>query len=147
MNESLTYYIGTFIIAIFIIYLLIIFSNRQNNVIEGIANNNNNNTNLNFMIKDINKKIENENTKLEDTLLLNKYKTDYEDLIINLDKKYTLSILLDLILLSDMKNQNQEIIKSSISNINSKFQLKDNLNVLLASLEDLHKDNNKSSLF
>lgn len=114
-------------IVLGIVLLICIFNKFKKNVIkEGLDNMNS------TSVMDKPKAIENNTQDLEDRLLISKYKTSYEDIIIELEKNIELNILKSIFDNSEYLSKDP----TSKSNIN----LIDNINKLNLFLENLNKN-------
>lgn len=111
------------IIGLVVIYIIIKMFYYQKNIIEGLVNKNDEPISLTDL-EDINNNIKREIIKTKDSLLIEKYKETYEDLIINLDELTGLQCL-DLI----------RKPKYNASDINTKIEFKENLNIIMSTLE------------
>jgi hypothetical protein len=142
-NNEILMYLGIFLLSIFIIYFLSRMANIQMNVIEGLTNNknsDNNNKMSNIVGSSLNEEISNlkkTNEKLNDMLDIDKYKKEYEDVLIHLDE-YLDNITLFYLGNSISHKNPFEIVssltksekgeKSNIEIMNELYKLKENLN-------------------
>ena len=110
--------IGIIIVSFFIIYMVVKMFQLQSNVIEGLTNPD---TTANYSAN-----IKSKVIKLQDELLITKYRKDYESAIINLDD-YIGYLMIQQVL--NMKLDDD--IKSNIASINA-------LNILKQSKESLN---------
>ena len=110
--------IGIIIVCFFIIYMVVKMFQLQSNVIEGLTNPD---TTANYSAN-----IKSKVIKLQDELLITKYRKDYESAIINLDD-YIGYLMIQQVL--NMKLDDD--IKSNIASINA-------LNILKQSKESLN---------
>ena len=123
--------IGIIIVSFFIIYMVVKMFQLQSNVIEGLTNSDTygeTGTAANYSAN-----IKSKVIKLQDELLITKYRKDYESAIINLDDyigylmiQQTLNMKLD----GEMKTQIE-----SINNLNILKSAKESLNSTMAFLD------------
>ena len=117
--------------------------------IEGMANKNNKKSLTDILANGDHKQIEAFVKKMDDTLLIDKYRTDYEDMLVSLEEALNQGILDVLIYLSSSINSNDGINKmnfSTVSNLNELYKLRDNLTSTMDYI-DGKKSSEKSSGF
>ena len=135
MNEDFLKIVGIVVIISILIFLAIKLLKVQVKVMEGLTNSdesgssasNSNNNPKNGEAGSANQyanDIENKNTKLEDGLLIPKYRTDYEQIILNMDD-YINILMLKTILNININDDNVEGNKP-----NSNTALFESLNTL-----------------
>lgn len=127
----------------YLVYLLLIFLaiylsfkafSIQNKNVEGLKNNKNNS--IKKKLDDLLKNFQEESNTLNEFLQLDKYKEEYENIIIALDE------YLDLNILSNLGNN---INDAAIERINKLVQLKENLNSVMDSLDKAHSNVTKKA--
>lgn len=100
-KEQIYKYVGLGCIGLVLVYLILRTLKFQLNVIEGLTSSNASPATTpststpvdNTDVENAPLAINNNSTMVEDTLLVNKYKSKYEDIIIELDKNIDFSIL------------------------------------------------------
>jgi hypothetical protein len=116
-------YILATLVGIFIIYIFIKFTHYQKMIVESLTNNEELSSSE---ISELNEKIKSQITKNKDIMLIDKYKTVYEDYLLNIDELLSLECL-DLLSKS----------KYNITDINNKMELKNNLNILMEFISNI----------
>lgn len=106
----------------------------QGKVIEGLTNNDSSIITDRDKIPDV---IKNNNDKLSDSLLINKYRTTYEDTIIDLDKTVSLGIIKMLINSAETisKDPNSSDAIKIIQSVNEMKKFRDSLNTAMTILD------------
>ena len=130
-NDNLYKYIGMAIIAIFIIYIILRTLNYQATIIEGLTSGDTDDNDTAKTDKDkIPDMISANTTKVEDGLLIDKYKKTYEDIIINLENNVNYYMLGGIMKSSEIISNNPLSADSQkiISNLNNLKTFKDTLN-------------------
>lgn len=112
--------VGLFVIILFVIWIFTKLLNLQNNVIEGLSNNKNNEDPAEI-VNQLNNKIR----TYKDTLLINKYKTNYEDMIIAVEE------MINLETLKTLREKDVVYDEKSVEKMNHLENLKSNLNNLM----------------
>jgi len=137
-QEELFKTIGIIIVGFFIIYIVVKLFHLQTSVIEGLTNPDNNSgpavaSGEAAAATSYAASIKAQVVKLQDNLLISKYRKDYESVIINLDDyvgylmiQQALNIKLD----SDMKSK-----MDSINNLNILKSAKESLNTTMTFLD------------
>ena len=124
-EEEIYRYIGIFTLTLFIIYIIKSVLNTQNNIIEGLTNQK---TPLNIqddLFSNLDKHLKENNDRLSDSLLIKKYKTQYEDSIIEIDSNTELKILQLTILYGNaLANKDDKEAKKYLEEINLLQNLK-----------------------
>jgi hypothetical protein len=128
-TDDLYKYVGLTIIAFFVIFIVCRTLNFQADIIEGMTSSNDSSSSTTDKDK-IADAINANTTNAEDTLLIDKYKKSYEDIIINLENN------INFFMLGGIINNAQTISKNplspaamqSINGLNSLKQFKDTLN-------------------
>ena len=104
-----TKYIGVAILILFMIYFVAHMGTRQRNLIEGLRNrdddddddngngNDDSGSNCGSNSEKISEKVKDMKTKILDGLLIDKYRDNYEDILINLDDWASASIIKALV--------------------------------------------------
>jgi hypothetical protein len=130
-NEKIYKYIGLGFIGIILFYLILRTLKFQLNVIEGLTSASASaSAPVSTDVANTPSAISNNSTAVEDTLLINKYRQNYEDIIIALDKNIDFCLLQNIL-------KNAESISANplstdaltiINSINALKQFKDSLN-------------------
>lgn len=85
--------------------------------------------------------------KLDDTIPIDKYRSDYEDMLVNLEEVLNQYILMELLVFaSTTKTDVSEVKYDMVEKINSLYKLRDNLSSTMDYI-DGKKSTNKSSGF
>lgn len=135
-EQQILTYIGMAVVVVFAFYYIYKVSEVQHNVIEGLTNKNKEASIDDIMAKDDASLLKKTTEKLSDTLLVPKYRSDYEDMIIDLDHSIDYNILQGLLTLSseigrdgsiDIKN-NKSKVATMVPLLNELYTLKKNLN-------------------
>ena len=92
-EEEIYKYLGIITLVIFFIYIINSVLNTQNNIIEGLTNQKNPLNIQDDLFSNLEKHLKENNDRLADSLLIKKYKTQYEDSIIEIDTNTDLKIL------------------------------------------------------
>jgi hypothetical protein len=133
MNDELFKLIGITIVAAFIIYMVIKMFQLQVKVVEGLANQVDSTTGEAGTSTTYAASIKAQVVKLQDELLISKYRKDYETAIINLDDYISF-----LMIKQSLNMKVDGDVKSNIESINSLNSLKsakDSLNVTMKFLD------------
>ena len=116
-------------------FVLRMFYMGEQKIVEGLSNN----KSVEEQLETINKKIENSNSIGSKLLFLDKYKSDYENIIISLDNSLDIKIIIKLLTAlaePSAKNDPTSIITPQLmSEINDMVKFKDNLNNVMDSLD------------
>jgi hypothetical protein len=153
-NENdIFYYIGFFFVIIFAIYIIMILANTQMKVVEGlVGSSNTQQTTQSFtdlMAKGDIENLKISMQKMNDTILLSKYRSDYEDIIIKLEELIdqnllytTLQVVANvdkttgLIKIKDQSSKDQEGISiTDLQLINELYKYKQNLNETMSFID------------
>lgn len=135
-EQQILTYIGMAVVVVFTVYYIYKVSEVQHNVIEGLTNKNKTPSIDDIMTKDDTSLLKKTTEKLSDTLLIPKYRSDYEDMIIDLDHSIDYNILQGLLTLSseigrdgsiDIKNSKSKVA-TMVPLLNELYTLKKNLN-------------------
>jgi hypothetical protein len=149
-TEQLLMYIGMGVIVVFAIYFVLKMGSLQTRVIEGLTSKSKQKTSFwdSITTGDI-KALKAGNEKMADTLLISKYKTDYEDMLIDYETAIDNNILGWLISFSGLINKDG-MINVSVTNkdsgpsvlspdkinlLNGLYTLKNNLNSTMEFLD------------
>lgn len=92
-EDEIYRYLGIFTLTLFFIYIVYYVLNTQNNIIEGLTNQKKPLNIQDDLFSNLDKHIKEHNDRLSDSLLIKKYKTQYEDSIIEIDTNTDLKIL------------------------------------------------------
>ena len=130
MNNQMFQYIGCGLCLLFIIYIVFSFSKYQFSMIEGLTNISSNSADTAAIIKD-------QTTKTLDTLLINKYRSNYEDIIVNMNDWCDAQIL-NIIVSGEMdcKNGCSEKFMASVKKVNNLENFKKTLNDSIGYLDN-----------
>jgi len=116
-GESICKYVGLGVIILVVIYVVSRSLNFQAKLVEGLTTDTTASTSVDN--DDVPANIASNNSSLEDTLLIEKYRSSYEDTIINLEKNVSLKIL-------QLVTENATLL-SSDSDAQDKITLANNL--------------------
>jgi superoxide dismutase len=124
-----------FLLSLTIIYVIfkIIYMN-ENKLIEGLTNN----KGLKERLEDIQKQLTSMNNNLSDILNIQKNKSDYENVIIELDE-LTDKVILSTLVTQLEQNDGQELNQKLIDQVNSLANFKNNLDSVMNSLDKASK--------
>lgn len=133
-QEDILMYIGMIVVAFFVLYMIARFAKIQRNVVEGLTNNKNSDKSMIDVMAEGNiKELKSLNQKLDDSLRIDKYRKDYEDMLIDLDDYINGVLLREIAFLSndikDTKETNQMI--ETIPRLNELYKFKENLNTTM----------------
>lgn len=92
-EEEIYKYLGIFTLILFFVYIVNSVLNTQNNIIEGLTNQKKPLNVQDDLFSNLDKHLKEHNDRLSDSLLIKKYKTQYEDSIIEIDTNTDLKIL------------------------------------------------------
>ena len=123
--DSIYKYIGIFVIALFFLFIVVRTLNFQAKVLEGLTTGSGATDKSNIPAA-----INANTTILEDSLLLSKYKKNYEDIIINLENNINFNILNGIVSNAETlsKNPMDPAALQMVASINSLKTFKDTLN-------------------
>ena len=144
-TEQILTYIGMCVVVLFAIYYVLKMGSMQASVIEGLTSKKDSESLGSGNREDI-KALKSVIDKMSDSLLLDKYRDDYEDMLMDLEKLIDYTILEGIIgVSSDVKNSGQLKIDDNTKGfgkalpvLNELYTLKTNLNSTMEFL-----DNNK----
>lgn len=156
-NDNIYKTIGLVTISIIVVYIIFKTLKFQRHMIEGMTNSagNKNNAN-NGSVFDVvagkaSSDLKSRNDKLQDILALSKYKSDYEDLIIEMRDFATSTLFSKVILMGSNVSKfdaNAPIPNSIINDIDNINKLNEFVNSLQSAMEYLNKKNsNKGGYF
>lgn len=146
-SEKYIMYGTYFVLGIFIIYFVVSMINLQTTLVEGLTNN----EQIGIMDKISQgnlKTLQKENKKIEDLLRIDKYRTDYEDYLIDLEEYLNWLILGKLIMLDVADIEDVKIGTSTnkeFTQINQLYELKKNLNTTMDYIDG--KKTSRTGLF
>jgi len=124
-EENIYKYIGIFTLALFFVYIVFNILNAQNNIIEGLTNQKNPLNIEKDLFTNLDKHLKETNDRLADSLLIKKYKTQYEDTIIEIDTNTDLKILqLTTLYGNALASKNDKEAKEYLEQINHLQNLK-----------------------
>ena len=126
MQEDLWKIVGVLVVGIFIIFLVFnIFSVKQR-TIEGLENASASTNGEAAMAANYAAAIKAQTVQIEDALLINKYRKDYENVIINMDD-YLSTLMLKTMLDIDITKDTKTIV-ASLAQMNTLSAAKKSLN-------------------
>ena len=124
-EEEIYRYLGIFTLTLFFIYIVSCVLNTQNNIIEGLTNQKKPLNIQDDLFSNLDKHLKENNDRLSDSLLIKKYKTQYEDSIIEIDTNTELKILQLTILYGNaLANKDDKEAKKYLEEINLLQNLK-----------------------
>jgi hypothetical protein len=127
-EEEIYRYLGIFTVTLFFIYIVSCVLNTQNNIIEGLTNQKKPLNIQDDLFSNLDKHLKENNDRLSDSLLIKKYKTQYEDSIIEIDTNTELKILQLTILYGNaLANKDDKEAKKYLEEINLLQNLKTSL--------------------
>ena len=127
-EEEIYRYLGIFTLILFFIYIVSCVLNTQNNIIEGLTNQKKPLNIQDDLFSNLDKHLKENNDRLSDSLLIKKYKTQYEDSIIEIDTNTELKILQLTILYGNaLANKDDKEGKKYLEEINLLQNLKASL--------------------
>lgn len=131
MNDEMFKLIGIVIVATFIIYMVIKMFQLQVRVVEGLTNNDSATTGEAGTSSSYAAAVKSQVVKLQDELLISKYRKDYETAIINLDDYFSFMMLKQAL---NMKTDGTANIEA-VNALNSLKGAKDSLNATMKFLD------------
>jgi len=124
-EDEIYRYLGIFTLTLFFIYIVSCVLNTQNNIIEGLTNQKKPLNIQDDLFSNLDKHLKENNDRLSDSLLIKKYKTQYEDSIIEIDNNTELKILQLTILYGNaLANKDDKEAKKYLEEINLLQNLK-----------------------
>jgi len=127
-EEEIYRYLGIFTLTLFFIYIVSCVLNTQNNIVEGLTNQKKPLNIQDNLFSNLDKHLKENNDRLSDSLLIKKYKTQYEDSIIEIDTNTELKILQLTILYGNaLANKDDKEAKKYLEEINLLQNLKASL--------------------
>ena len=127
-EDEIYIYLGIFTLTLFFIYIVSCVLNTQNNIIEGLTNQKKPLNIQDDLFSNLDKHLKENNDRLSDSLLIKKYKTQYEDSIIEIDTNTELKILQLTILYGNaLANKDDKEAKKYLEEINLLQNLKASL--------------------
>ena len=127
-EEEIYRYLGIFTLTLFFIYIVSCVLNTQNNIVEGLTNQKKPLNIQDDLFSNLDKHLKENNDRLSDSLLIKKYKTQYEDSIIEIDTNTDLKILQLTILYGNaLANKDDKEAKKYLEEINLLQNLKASL--------------------
>jgi len=125
MNSDFLKIVGIVVVVLFIMFVITKSLKLQKNIVEGMTNGSATSslTGVAGTAGDYSAAIQSQSTQIQDTLLISKYRPQYETVIINMDT------YLNLLILQGFLNLNTNSINiDAINNINSLYTSKQALN-------------------
>lgn len=127
-EDEIYRYLGIFTLTLFFIYIVSCVLNTQNNIIEGLTNQKKPLNIQDDLFSNLDKHLKENNDRLSDSLLIKKYKRQYEDSIIEIDTNTELKILQLIILYGNaLANKDDKEAKKYLEEINLLQNLKASL--------------------
>ena len=127
-EDEIYRYLGIGTLTLFFIYIVGCVLNTQNNIIEGLTNQKKPLNIQDDLFSNLDKHLKENNDRLSDSLLIKKYKTQYEDSIIEIDTNTELKILQLTILYGNaLANKHDKEAKKYLEEINLLQNLKTSL--------------------
>jgi|11_taG_2_1085331.scaffolds.fasta_scaffold84996_2 hypothetical protein len=127
-EDEIYRYLGIFTLTLFFIYIVSCVLNTQNNIVEGLTNQKKPLNIQDDLFSNLDKHLKENNDRLSDSLLIKKYKTQYEDSIIEIDTNTELKILQLTILYGNaLANKDDKEAKKYLEEINLLQNLKASL--------------------
>ena len=127
-EDEIYRYLGIFTLTLFFIYIVSCVLNTQNNIVEGLTNQKKPLNIQDDLFSNLDKHLKEINDRLSDSLLIKKYKTQYEDSIIEIDTNTELKILQLTILYGNaLANKDDKEAKKYLEEINLLQNLKASL--------------------
>ena len=124
------------LVIIFTYFVLRVFYMGEQNIIEGLTNNG---KSVQETIENIQKNIDSANKSLNELLLVDKYKSDYENLIISLDEAVDKQVVYNLVnALETTKSKSEPLsvlTPELMAKVNDMVNFKTNLNSVMDSLD------------
>ena len=140
MNSNYEYdlfkLIGIIIFICFLVYICVKSLTLQTSIIEGLTNNDGGGENFGSGAATFSTKISARTAQLKDRLNIEKYRKDYENVIIHLDD-YITGIMLGDILSMNADNISQDEVVKMMERINVLKQGKESLNVIMAGVDKM----------
>lgn len=132
--DSIYKYVGIFVIALFFLFIVVRTLNFQAKVLEGLT------TGSTTEKSNIPEAISANTTTLEDSLLLSKYKKNYEDVLINLENNVNFNILNGIVSNAETlsKNPMDPAALQMVASMNSLKTFKDTLNDTMSFLNKIN---------
>ena len=142
MQEDLFKMIGILLFIGIIIYLAVKSMRLQTSIIEGLTNSDTTtstatSSNVGSGAANYSAKINTEFLRMKDLLNIEKYRTDYENVIIQLDD-YVSSLMLQQILSLDTNNLSQDTVTPILDKINTMNTGKQSLNSIMKFIDGIH---------
>ena len=136
MSEDLLKIIGIVVLVVFLLYLasnaLKLHLNLQRNIMEGLTNNVENG--VGGSAATYATSIAQQATVLQDSLLIKKYKTDYENVVINLEEYLGLAMLQSALQFSPTGGMSPENL-TILTNLNTLNNAKQTLNAVMTVID------------
>lgn len=123
-NLTITHYIGIFVLVLFAIYIILKLATTQFKVVEGLVGGNRNGVNTPQSYMDIlangdDKTLRTGIEKMNDSLLISKYKSDYEDVLIDLEEIINQNLLYYTLHIASNVDGKTGLLKFSNANANT----------------------------
>jgi hypothetical protein len=126
IDYNLVMYILVGIIIVYIIFSIV----GSGRIVEGMTNEAKSKPYTDLLAEGDHKQLTKVIQKLDDTILVDKYRSDYEDVLVNLEEALNQTILVNLVELASEANMNDGLKKikhETYEALNSMYKLRDNL--------------------
>ncbi len=140
--NSLYMYIGLILAIVFTGFIVFKLINKTNRIFEGLTNNDDDKTRT--TIQEIVTKLKKESELLEDTLLIDKHRSDYEDMFLALEDYSNLALIQMLSFFANNPSLEKESSKTMIEGINHVNTLKTTLNDVMEFMDSKRSRSNNS---
>ena len=134
ISNPLYRYVGMAIVILISVYITGQCLNYQNYIIEGLANHKRDNIVDKDHYAQLDQELKNLNEKKRDTLLIRKYKSQFEDLLIEVNENTNIQLLQNINEYANSLVQNKNENKNSkkyLENINNLYNLNRALNSVM----------------
>jgi hypothetical protein len=126
IDYNLVMYILVGIVIVFIIFSIL----GSGKVIEGMTNKKQTKPFMDLLAEGDHKQLTKAIQKMDDIILVDKYRSDYEDVLVNLEEALNQTILVNLVELASEINPNNSLEKirpTVFEGLNFMYKLRDNL--------------------
>ena len=146
-EQQILTYIGMAVVVVFAFYYIYKVTQVQRNVIEGLTNKQKDTSIADLMAKSDISELKKSNEKMADTLLIDKYRNDYEDMLIDFETAIDNSILYYVTIAAGLVGKDGAITVGEkpapntisiqlLNSINGLYDLKKNLNTTMEFLDN-----------
>jgi hypothetical protein len=146
IDYNLVMYILVGIVIVFIIFSII----GSGKVVEGITNKKQTKSIYDLLAEGDYKQLTKIIQKMDDILLVDKYRTDYEDTLVSLEEALNQNILMNLLVIASEANTDKgltSIKPEELEGLNMMYKLRDNLSSTMDYIDGKKSDQKSSSLF